>query len=70
MKYQQGIIRALDNQVLYPVTPLRKGLRSSALYAEMMELVDMPASKAGAITACGFKSHFRYHMEDLPPFNT
>ena len=58
--------RALDRQVLYPVTPLRRGVKPSALYAEMMELVDMPASKADAITACGFKSHFRYQRPSIP----
>ena len=26
---------ALDNKVLYPVTPLRRGVKPSALYAEM-----------------------------------
>lgn len=39
--------RALDSQVLYPVTPLRRGVKPSALYAEMAKQADAPASKAG-----------------------
>ena len=39
--------RALDSQVLYPVTPLRRGVKPSALYAGLAESADAPASKAG-----------------------